>query len=587
MCESRAHADDRASDLEPGGLPELLHAIAAIWCEILELDSVAVDDDFFARGGESLRAVHMLAAVEERSGVAISFLDFIEAPTLEALLARVTAHAAEPAGDGGLDGAPGLVSPDLSGDGPGPGSDGLGSAVGAEIAPCSYAQESLWALQVAGAGATYNEPIAVELTGALNVEALQAALNDLVRRHDALRTTIRADDGVPVLVIAPQAAVTLELTSASNPEELERDLRELAATPFALDDGPLLRARLIARKDDRHTLVLVLHHIITDGWSNDLLLAELGERYGEHHARRGATPVAPGARYAEFASEQRRALSGERLAAERDFWRAHLAGAGTVLDLGQRRSGVSAQTFAGETYLARLSGELAEEVNAACQREHVTPYVLLLAAFATLLYRRSGQDEILISGPMANREARFRDVIGFFANTMVVRISMTGNPSFRELLGRVRRSVLTSYEHQHAPLDLVIDAVGPPRRPGVTPLVQVNFRVRTGPLPAPEMPGLRSRRLALAPATARFELALELRTLPDGLEAELSWNTSLLAGVEMLAFLDDFERVLAAALRDPETRVLGLLRGGGAPSADVAPMAGSGIRGFRAGRPRN
>jgi non-ribosomal peptide synthetase component F len=291
--------------------------------------------------------------------------------------------------------------------------------------------------------------------------------------------------------------------------------------------------------------------------------------------------------YGDFALWQRERLQGELLASKLDFWRAQLAGAPTVLQLPTDHRRPESQTFEGASRMIVLDQELADAVRDAGRAMGVTPYMVLLAAFGTLLYRRSGQDDILVGGPMANRDrAEFEDVIGFFANTIVVRVRLGGNPTFAALLERVRESVLQSYEHQEVPLDLVVDAVRPPRDPGLNPLFQVNFRVRVGAPAMLELDGTRTSALPVDLGLARFDLALELHVLDDRILGELNYNTALFEPDSIARLAADFEALLRQAVHSPQSRLLSFELAGG-PGADsdgqAARPAKAGIRGFRGG----
>ncbi len=297
--------------------------------------------------------------------------------------------------------------------------------------------------------------------------------------------------------------------------------------------------------------------------------------------------------YRDFAAWQRGHLQGERLHGELDFWRTHLAGAPTVTELPADRPRVEGETFEGATHHFTLDAQIAEAVRALSSATGVTPYMLLLASFATLLYRSSGQDDILFGGPMANREQPgLEHLIGFFANTIVVRVRMDGNPTFAELLSRVRDSVLASYEHQEVPLELVVEAVRPERVPGVNPLFQVNFRVRVGDAPALDLQGTSARPLPVDLGLARFELALELHVREDGIDAELNYDVARFEEPTIARLAKDFEALLRTLVTEPDTRLLGVtLASESATNADTngqgAPAgAGGGIRSFRRGGSR-
>jgi hypothetical protein len=354
----------------------------------------------------------------------------------------------------------------------------------------------------------------------------------------------------------------------------------------------MLRATLFRLAPAEHVLLFQPHHVAFDAWAVEILYRDLGELYDA--ARGGREPELPELpqQYVDFARWQRQRLQGERLERELDFWRAQLAGAPTVLRLPTDKRRPAMQTFDGASHTIRLGADLAARVREVCQSEQVTPYVLLMAAFATLLYRRSGQDDILVGGPMANRDhPGLEHLIGFFANTIVVRARLAGNPRFAELLTGLRESVLRSYEHQEVPLELVVDAMRPERQPGISPLFQVNFRVRIGAPPVLQLTGTETSLVPVDLGLARFDLALELHLLDDGIVAEFNYNTELFAPGTIERLAADFERLLGQALADPQTRLLNLelteAAVAGAGGDGVRPEAG-GIRRFReaGGRPR-
>jgi hypothetical protein len=324
----------------------------------------------------------------------------------------------------------------------------------------------------------------------------------------------------------------------------------------------MLRSTVFVLAPEESVVLFQTHHIAFDAWAVEVFYRDLGECYRAALEKRAPDLPELAVQYGDFARRQRRRLSGERLHAELDFWRAQLAGAPTLVKLPTDRPRPPALTFEGESHTVSLDPGLAGAVKEVCQSHGVTPYMLLLAAFATLLYRHTGQDDILLGGPMANREQPgLEQLVGFFANTIVVRARLAGNPTFAQLLESVRESVLRSYEHQEVPLQMVVDAVRPERHPGVNPLFQVNFRVRVGEAPVAELPGATSEPITVDLGLARFELALELH-LGERLEAEFIWNTALFERATILRLADDFENILRQALADPGTRLLGLrLRG--------------------------
>jgi amino acid adenylation domain-containing protein len=558
--------------------------IAEIWCTVLGVERVGRDDNFFNLGGHSLLAARVATQVRERCVVDLSVRALFEQPELGAFAALV--DAARPSASAAA------TSPEPAGAPPEPAAEVV-RALAAD-APLSYQQQSLLFFDALEPGSIiYNAALAVRIAGQLDPAALRDALQELVHRHEALRTVLVADEASARQVVLEDWSIELPVAdlSALRPAEreleLQRRLREYGRRPFDLAHDRLLRATLFRLGALGHVLLLQSHHIVLDAWAVEILYRELGELYEAARRRRPARLPELPMQYRDFAVWQREHLSGERLDRELDFWRAHLAGAPTILRLPTDKRRPAEQTFEGESHRITLSSDLAGAVRERCQAEQVTPYMLLLAAFATLLYRDSGQDDILFGGPMANRELPgLEHMIGFCANTIVVRAQLAGNPEFRDLLSGVRESVLASFEHQEIPLELVVDAVRPQRQPGINPLFQVNFRVRVGAAPVPALPGANTSLVPVDLGHARFDLALELHLLDDAIEAEFNYNTDVFEREPIERLATGFEALLRQALRAPETRLLSFER-----AEHPAPGSNGGgeapgttrIRGFRRG----
>jgi RimJ/RimL family protein N-acetyltransferase len=330
-----------------------------------------------------------------------------------------------------------------------------------------------------------------------------------------------------------------------------------------------------------HVLVVQSHHIACDGWSERLLFDELKELYEAHRSGSAADLPELALQYTDFANWQRSRLSGDVLGDQLTYWRKELAGAPTAIDLADRPR-PAVQTFVGRNLFLSMPRDIADGVRDLAQTERVTPFMLLLAAFATVLYRRSGQDDILIGSPFANRSRReFERIIGFVSNTTVLRARLSGNPTFRELLGRIRETTVGALAHQETPFEKVVEALAPQRDPGVNPLFQVNFRALSEPTP-PELSGLVIERLQIDSGTTRFDLALELQLREDGIGGFLKYNTDLFERATIDRIAADLERLLADALKDPDTRVLGFqLASERRPAERAARTPGKGIRGSR------
>jgi amino acid adenylation domain-containing protein len=572
-----------AAFLEPETPTEA--AVAEVWQGVLGIERVGAEDNFFNLGGHSLLAARVVTQVRRRCEVEISVRALFEHPTLREFAATVDAArgaaaakvAPQDAATSGQDGASSERTPK-------PASGGY---------PLSFPQQQLLFFdQLTPGSVTYNAALAWRVEGPLDVSALRDALTEVFRRQEALRTVlVWGEQATPSQVVLEEWNVELPVVDLSTVAESERDgelarqLTEHALRPFDLAAELMLRTTVFRLGPEEHAILFAPHHVAFDAWAVEVLYREVGELYAANLAGRDPQLPELGLQYRDFAAWQRGHLQGERLHGELDFWRTHLAGAPTVTQLPADRPREETELFEGATHRFALDAEVAEGVRGLSASTGVTPYMLLLASFATLLYRASGQEDILFGGPMANREQPgLEHLIGFFANTIVVRVRMGGNPTFAELLTRVRDSVLASYEHQEVPLELVVDAVRPERVPGVNPLFQVNFRVRVGEAPALELERTRTRPLPVDLGHARFELALELHVLEDRIEAELNYDVALFDAATAGRLAGGFEALLRTLLADPDTRLLGvaLASGQGAPDGEGAPAGRRpGIRSFR------
>jgi amino acid adenylation domain-containing protein len=556
--------------------------VAEVWQGVLAVERVGVEDNFFNLGGHSLLAARVVTQVRRRCQVEISVRALFEHPTLREFASAVDAgraagEAAHADGDAGVTGDAGVVGDagvagdmGVAGDEAGatgaqaPASPSAGTV---EELPLSFPQQQLLFFdQLTPGSVTYNAALAWRVNGPLDMDALQGVMAEVFGRQQALRTVFTWDEReVPRQALLEQWDAELPLVDLSGlaaerrEAELARLLTEHALRPFDLAVEPMLRTTVFRLAPDEHVILFAPHHIAFDAWAVEVLYREVGELYAARLQGRDADLPELALQYRDFAVWQRDRLRGALLDRELDFWRTQLAGAPTVTRLPADRPRGAEQSFEGATHRFSLDAGLANAVRELCAQTGVTPYMLLLAAFGTLLYRSSGQDDILVGGPMANRQLPgIEHLIGFFANTVVVRVRLGGNPTFSELLTRVRDSVLTSYEHQEAPLELVVEAVRPERDPAINPLFQVNFRVRVGESPQLELAGARTQSVPVEMGLARFELSLELHLLEERIEAELSYNVALFdqGTVERLAL--DFESLLRTVLAQPEIRLLGV-----------------------------
>jgi amino acid adenylation domain-containing protein len=435
-------------------------------------------------------------------------------------------------------------------------------------------QRALWLHHRLSPGSSaYHLPFAGRLESSVDLEALERALSRLVERHESLRSRIDEIDGEPVLRVDPAMGLRIERTDARHwtPEELRRHLDFEARWPFDLSRGPLLRAHLFQEAGGSHILSLVVHHVAVDFWSLTVLLDELGALYAAERA--GAAPGLPeaDATFADFARVQEELLAGTRGAELEARWRTRLIGAPAGLSLPIDRPHPTVPRYDGERLRFELGSDLSRAIRAMAAREGTTSYSVLLTGFAAFLARISGQEDLVVGSPAAGRPAaRFANVVGYFTNLVPLRVDLTGNPSFSELLRRTRERILEALELQDLPLPALVERLQPEREPGRTPLFQVVLAYQRGhrfghrDLAALALgssaPPLRIRDLEIEPLPchsggAPFEITLMVVESPAGLRASLDYRTDLFDRGTAQAFIDQFLRLIEAAVREPSTRL--------------------------------
>jgi amino acid adenylation domain-containing protein len=431
------------------------------------------------------------------------------------------------------------------------------------ILPLSFAQERLWFLdQLEPNSALYNIPVSVRLTGLLNLAALEQSLNEIIRRHEALRTTFPTVDGHPVQMVAPTLVVPVpmvdlrEVPPPAREAEAQRLAIEEAQRPFDLAGGPLVRTTLLRLGEVEHVLLLTIHHMAFDGWSSGVLIREISILYDAFsNSRPSPLPELP-IQYADYAIWQRTWLQREVLAAQLAYWTRQLEGAPALLEVPTDRPRPTVQSFRGARHARVLPRQLVEGLQALARREGVTLFMVLLAGFQTLLHRYTGQDDILVGTPVAGRgRPELEGLIGFFANTLVLRTDLSGDPPFQELLGRVREVCLGAYAHQELPFEQLVEALRPERSLSHTPLFQVVCVLQNTPLSALELPGLTADLLDPPSGIAKFDLILELTQWAEGLRAAIEYRTELLEAGTIGRLLGHLEALLAGIVAQPEGRL--------------------------------
>jgi amino acid adenylation domain-containing protein len=512
--------------------------LAGLWREVLGIEQIGVRDSFFELGGHSLLATQVRSRVRDLLGVDLPLRKLFEAPTISRL-ARAVREARE-AGAAALPPIAPLPAAARQGD-----------------LPLSFAQQRLWLIdQLDPGSAAYNLPTAVRLTGAVSPDLLARVFAALVRRHETLRTTFPAREGRPVQAVAPldpDWRPELPVVDLSHLPEGEREARaralalDEARKPFDLQRGPLLRLTLLRLGAQDHLLLMTLHHIVSDGWSWGVLLRDVGAmvRGGE------ALPELP-VQYADFAVWQRGWLQGEVLERQIAHWREALAGAPAVLELPTDRPRPALPTHRGGARPVRLSAERMASVHALCRQRGATPFMAWAAAWALLLGRHAGQDQVLVGTPVAGRNRReVEDLIGFFVNTLVLRCDLRGAPPFGELLRRVRETAIDAFTHQDLPFERLVDEIAPDRDLRRPPVFQAMFILQNAPLGALELPGLTLRQVPVDAGAAKFDLTLNLVEIEGGLSF-LEYDADLFDEATADRFIARYETLLAGIVAAPD-----------------------------------
>ncbi len=516
--------------------------IGSIWRQLLKVDSIDVRRSFFELGGDSLLAMQMNSRLMKHFKVDVPLQATFEAPTIAALALRIEQAKREWREDF---------------------ASCLARAPRPAELPLSYAQQRLWFLdQLTPRNSLYNMPGAVRLRGALNLEAVQSSLNEIVRRHEILRTSFPSRDGKPQQHIAESASLPIHsidfstIPAANRGEALRREMNRQSEYPFDLSDGPLLRVCLLCASEDEHVLFVVMHHIVSDGWSVDILLREFDALYRAFDAGQPSPLPELSIQYADYAVWQREWLRGEVIELQMEYWRQRLAGA-AALQLPADFPREERTDRPSESFSFQLPAHLYRELKHKCLEEGVTLFMLLLAAFQTLLHRHSGQTDIVTGSPAANRN-RFEteDLIGYFINPLALRTSFCDNPTCAELLPRVRETVLGAYTHQDVPFDLIVDDLAPARDLTRLPLFQTWFvlhnLLRHGNQP---LSSLSATLMPVQTSGARLDFALEMIE-DDQLRGIFVYAADLFRPETIARMAEHFEIILQSVASNPYVCVL-------------------------------
>ncbi len=519
--------------------------VAGIWADVLGTERVGIHDDFFQLGGHSLLATRVVSRVRALLGAELPLRALFESPTVAGIAAELRSH-------GGVAALPLVPAP-------------RGRPL-----PLSFSQQRLWFLdRMEPVNAHHNIPFALRLEGPLDPGALERALAEVVRRHEALRTVFREDDGGPVQVVLPADGFRLPVVELGGLPQAEREraMRVRAEAelgrPVDLEAGPLMRAALLGMGRDEHVLLLMVHHAAGDAWSFGVLYRELSRLYAAFLAGE-PSPLAPlPVQYGDYAAWQREHLRGDTLERQVAFWRERLEGAPPLLELPMDRPRPALQTHRAGEVAFTLPAALRSRLRELDRREGVTPFMTVLAALAVLLRRLSGQDDVVVGTPIAGRtRAETEGLIGFFVNMLALRTDLSGDPSFRELLGRVREATLGAYAHQDVPFEKLLEELRVQRSLGHASVYQVSMVLHNADVGLPELEGVRASIVALKNRSTPFDLTLVVAETADGgMRGSLIYNADLFDEATAAAHAALLRAVLEDAAARPD-----------APISTIAPV---------------
>ena len=512
-------------------------AVAEIWSAVLGVENIGTRDDFFNSGGDSILAVQVIARIGSVLGLELSLHEFFEGPTVEEVSVK-------------LAGVTQSVSP-------------IEQVDRSLPIPLSSAQKRLWFIDKLEGGSTaYHIPQAVRLQGELDQTALQAALDAIVGRHEALRAVFVQVDGQLVQQVAAQASFALQVVDlgAQGPQqpeaELLKRLQEEVGAPFDLGVGPLIRGRLLRLSEKEHVLLITMHHLVSDGWSIGVLIRELGLLYGAYREGR-QSPLSPlPLQYPDYAHWQQQWMIGPELEAQLAYWKETLHGAPELLELPTDRLRPATQSYRGNNVGISLGPNLTSNLKTLSQRLNLTMATILYTAWSILLSRLSGQSDIVVGMPVANRRrTELEGLIGFFVNTLALRIVLDDDPHLGELLQHVKEVMLEAQAYQDVPFEKVVDALQPARSLSYSPVFQVMFVLQNAPRGAMELPGITLAEMEVAQRTAQFDLLLSLQDSTEGIYGSLNYATDLFDGTTIERWAKCFESILSGMAHGLQLRV--------------------------------
>lgn len=526
--------------VRPESLPH--ERLAAIWSSVLGIEPIGLLDNFFDLGGDSLLAMRAIAQAQQAFAVEIPLVEFFDAPTISAVAELIQR-------------CPATMTPKpLTGPAPNDPSEPL---------PLSFGQERLWFLeQLEPDALRYNLVVAFSLSGSLDFGVLESAFNEIIKRHESLRSAFRATDGKPYQVILDRASIDLpvvDISSSANEENgqdaVRAICRDLALRRFDLGRPPLMRVHLARIRQDQHVLILVLHHMICDGWSFDVLGRDLSAAYNALAKRQPLGLASAPASCAEFAMRQRHASQEATRDRQLAYWRDRLAQS-SDLQLPTDRPRPKVREGRGARQWFTVSPGITQSLKAISREAGATLFMTLLAGFQTLLSRHAGQKDVSVGFPVAGRADGVLDhTIGFFLNMLVLRADLSGNPKFTELLARVRQRCLEAYAHQDVPFERLVEALRTERDLSRNPLFQVSFTLGSSKTCSLRLEGVQVQELEVDAGTARFDIELYLEEIGDGLHGFIAYSTDLFDGARIERMIGHFKTLLQSIGENPERRI--------------------------------
>lgn len=542
-------------ELEPSFIAPATPAeakLANIWSAILRIEQIGIHDNFFELGGHSLLATQIISRINQVWAVEIPLRQLFEFPTISQLATCIEHLTHQERPTQALPLRPGPRPAEM---------------------PLSFAQQRLWFLdQLHSNHACYNIPIGLHLHGHLDLRALEASLNEIIIRHEALRTNFKMVQGQPTQVIAPKLNLCLQRLNLQSlnlqsldlnqqdpnqqETEVQRAIRQIAQQSFNLAEDALIRTALLQLDETENILLVSIHHIVFDGWSVGVFFQELSLLYAAYSI--GESPILPDlpVQYADFTLWQRQGLDGLLRETQLAYWQNQLANAPVLLELPTDRPRPATQSFRGASQPFTLSQELSTALISLSHRLNTTLFMVLLAAFQVLLHRYSGQEDICIGTPVANRsQSQLEALIGFFVNTLVLRTDLSDNPRFEDLLNRVREVSLEAYAHQDLPFEELVEALRPTRSLSHTPLFQVMFDFRNTPSPLWKLPNLAIDELSIGLETAQFDLTLSLEQRAQDLIGEWEYNTDLFDSSTITRMSRHYQTLLESIVASPTQRI--------------------------------